>query len=60
MSSDLKRMFQAVGKEVVYLKRISMGPLRLPEDLPAGAYRPLTAEELAALKKHDRSEEIYE
>ncbi len=57
---QVKRMFQAVGKEVVYLKRISMGPLRLPEDLPAGAYRPLTAEELAALKKHDRSEEIYE
>lgn len=47
---QVKRMFEAVGKRVVYLKRISMGPLRLPEDLPAGAYRPLTAEELAALK----------
>lgn len=47
---QVKRMFEAVGKRVVYLKRISMGPLRLPEDLPAGAYRPLTADELAALK----------
>lgn len=51
---QVKRMFQAVGKEVVYLKRIAMGPLRLPDDLPAGAYRPLTAEELAALKAQKR------
>lgn len=51
---QVKRMFEAVGKKVVYLKRISMGPLRLPDDLPAGAYRPLTAEELAALKRVSR------
>ena len=47
---QVKRMFEVVGKKVLYLKRISMGPLVLPEDLAPGAYRKLTAEELAALK----------
>lgn len=47
---QVKRMFQAVGKEVLYLKRLSMGPLRLPEDLKPGEYRALTEEELLALK----------
>lgn len=47
---QVKRMFQAVGKEVIYLKRLSMGTLRLPEDLKPGEYRMLTAEELNALK----------
>lgn len=47
---QVKRMFQAVGKEVLYLKRLSMGPLRLPEDLKPGEYRALTEEELFALK----------
>ena len=41
-------MLQAVGNEVVYLKRISMGPLTLG-DLPAGCFRPLTEEEKKAL-----------
>lgn len=30
---QVKRMFQAVGKKVIYLKRISMGSLRLDENL---------------------------
>lgn len=46
---QVKRMFAAAGKEVVYLKRIAMGPLVLPEDLKPGEYRPLTGEERAAL-----------
>lgn len=45
---QVRRMFAARGKRVVYLKRIAMGPLRLG-DLPRGAARPLTAEEVAAL-----------
>ena len=49
---QVKRMFQAVGMEVLYLKRLSMGPLRLDESLPAGAWRPLTVEEIRAL--HER------
>ncbi|MGG1879748.1 pseudouridine synthase [Paenibacillus cisolokensis] len=46
---QVKRMFQVVGKKVVYLKRVRMGDLRLDESLPLGAYRELTAEELAAI-----------
>lgn len=35
---QVKRMFEAVGKHVTYLKRISFGPLTLPDDLPLGEY----------------------
>ncbi len=48
---QIKRMFQAVGKEVVYLKRIGMGNLKLDETLSPGAYRELTAQEVALLKE---------
>lgn len=48
---QVKRMFEAVGKKVCYLKRISMGPLVLPADLKPGEYRPLSNEELEALQK---------
>ena len=47
---QVKRMFEAVGKKVLYLKRISMGPLQLTNDLKLGEYRPLTEEEITALK----------
>lgn len=47
---QVKRMFQAVGKQVVYLQRISFGGLSLPEDLAPGDCRKLTEEELAILK----------
>lgn len=46
---QVKRMFQAVGKEVVYLKRLSMGRLVLDDKLPLGVYRPLTRKELEDL-----------
>lgn len=46
---QVKRMFHAVGKEVVYLKRLSMGPLKLPEDLQKGCFRELSDEEVASL-----------
>jgi 16S rRNA pseudouridine516 synthase len=49
---QVKRMFQAVGKKVVFLKRISMGPLRLDEQLKTGQFRELTPEELAELQRH--------
>ena len=48
---QVKRMFSAVGHEVLELHRCSFGPLELPADLPAGAWRELTEEELAALRK---------
>lgn len=46
---QVKRMFEAVDKKVVYLKRLSMGSLVLDETLEKGAYRPLTIEELEKL-----------
>ena len=46
---QVKRMFAAVGKEVLYLKRLRMGPLTLDPALPVGAWRRLTAEEIRAL-----------
>ena len=42
---QIKRMFAAVGKQVVYLKRTAMGSLRLDETLLPGEYRELTKEE---------------
>lgn len=47
---QVKRMFQAVGKRVVYLKRLRMHTLELDETLPLGEYRRLTEEELESLK----------
>lgn len=43
---QVKRMFKAVGKEVIYLKRIAMGGLVLDKRLDTGAYREMTEEEL--------------
>ena len=42
---QVKRMFHALGKEVVYLKRLSMGTLVLDGNLKPGEYRKLTKEE---------------
>lgn len=39
---QVKRMFAAIGKPVLYLKRLSMGSLMLDESLKKGEYRPLT------------------
>ena len=46
---QVKRMFHAVGKEVVYLKRLSMGSLILDKTLAKGEYRSLTEEEIKRL-----------
>lgn len=53
---QVKRMFEAVGKRVVYLKRLSMGTLTLPEDLKPGEYRALTERELTGLRNISGSE----
>ncbi len=47
---QVKRMLQAVGSEVLYLKRISFGTLTLDESLEKGSYRALTEEEITALR----------
>lgn len=46
---QVKRMFEAVGKQVIFLKRESMGTLVLDDTLELGSYRPLTDEELKNL-----------
>ena len=46
---QVKRMFHAVGKEVIYLKRRQMGPLVLDQELMPGEYRKLTKEEVDSL-----------
>jgi 16S rRNA pseudouridine516 synthase len=51
---QVKRMFEAVGKEVIYLKRLSMGGLALDPGLSPGEYRKLTEEEVKYLKSLGR------
>ncbi|MDO4284132.1 MAG: pseudouridine synthase [Eubacteriales bacterium] len=48
---QIKRMFAAAGKEVIYLKRLSMGPLVLDDSLARGQYRRLSETELEELRK---------
>ena len=48
---QVKRMFESVGKKVIYLKRISMGGLKLDENLALGEYRELSDEELILLEQ---------
>ena len=48
---QVKRMMEAAGCPVTYLKRITMGPLSLDESLLPGQYRPLTEEETEQLKQ---------
>lgn len=47
---QVKRMFHAVGTEVIYLQRVAFGPLTLEDTLAEGDYRPLTKEEIETLK----------
>ena len=44
-------MFEALGCQVVFLKRLSMGSLKLDSKLRPGEYRMLTQEELDLLGK---------
>lgn len=52
---QVKRMLKAVGNEVISLKRISFGALKLDETLQPGEYRELTSEELNSLMKKELS-----
>ena len=47
---QIKGMFEACGKKVVYLKRLSMGTLTLDPTLPEGEWRELTKEEVRMLR----------
>ncbi len=46
---QIKRMFVAVGSEIIFLKREQFGPLALDPALPEGAWRFLTDAEICAL-----------
>lgn len=48
---QVKRMFESVNKKVVFLRRISFGPLKLDESLSEGQYRELSEEEINSLKQ---------
>ena len=52
---QIKRMFQAVGKQVMYLKRLSMGSLTLDAGLKPGEWRKLTEQEIEGLRAHVRT-----
>jgi 16S rRNA pseudouridine516 synthase len=47
---QVKRMFKAVGNEVIYLKRLSIGSLSLDESLNLGSYREMTDDEVLKLE----------
>ena len=53
---QVKRMFGAVGKKVLYLKRISMGGLVLDEKLKPGEFRELCEKEIVLLETGGRDE----
>ena len=62
---QIKRMFLAMGRSVVALKRIAMGNVKLDDLLAPGEYRELTEQELNELKgqedtyaKPDKSRDI--
>ncbi len=50
---QVKRMFLALGKHVLYLKRISMGTLKLDDTLNLGEYRELSEQEVMFLEKKE-------
>lgn len=50
---EIRRILARLGHKVLTLQRVALGPLRLG-DLPRGAYRPVSSDELRRLR-----EEIY-
>lgn len=53
---EIRRILAKVGHKVLRLKRIAIGPIRLAQ-LPSGEYRPLTPDELRALRAHRPSKQ---
>ena len=49
---QVKRMFTAIGSEVLFLKRITFGALPLDQSLKTGEYRALTKEEISILQRN--------
>ncbi|MFN2747584.1 MULTISPECIES: pseudouridine synthase [Bacillus] len=53
---QVKRMLKAVGREVIFLKRLKMGDVELDPKLLPGEYRELKESELEALKNKRHSD----
>ncbi|SDB09509.1 16S rRNA pseudouridine516 synthase [Eubacterium oxidoreducens] len=51
---QVKRMVHAIGREVIYLKRLKMGRYELDETLLPGEYREFTKEELEDVERYKR------
>lgn len=49
---QIKRMLGAINNKIIYLERITFGPLSLDGDLKRGEWRYLTEEEIIQLKEH--------
>lgn len=49
---QVKRMLESIGNEVLYLKRIRFGSLLLDENMPIGACRKLTENEVSLLREY--------
>ncbi len=47
---QIKRMFEAVGSKITYLRRVTFGALELDENLAEGQWRMLTDTEITALR----------
>ncbi|MCK7488185.1 MAG: hypothetical protein MZU97_23915 [Bacillus subtilis] len=50
---QVKRMFEAIGNEVVFLKRTAIGSLKLDANLPVGSYRLLEPAEIELIFAND-------
>ena len=49
---QIKRMLGALNNKIIYLERITFGPLSLDKTLERGEWRYLTEEEITLLKEH--------
>lgn len=56
---QVKRMFEACGKKVLYLKRIAMNQLLLDENLELGEVRELTNEEILLLDTKKEEDDLW-
>ena len=52
---QIKRMFEAVGSSITYLRRVTFGGIPLDESLSEGEWRELSDEEISILKENQKS-----
>lgn len=53
---QIKRMLEAIDNKIIYLERISLGPLTLDGALDRGKWRYLSEEEIKALEEHNTNQ----